>query len=61
MNPEPMSFMDSDRYFEMRCSELDVFGSRYHRHIRHPSPEGLAEVSQIHLFHIFLVNCTALP
>ncbi|KAG5536134.1 hypothetical protein RHGRI_023801 [Rhododendron griersonianum] len=27
VNPEPMSFMDSDRYFEMRCSELDVFGS----------------------------------
>ncbi|KAI8542828.1 hypothetical protein RHMOL_Rhmol08G0169700 [Rhododendron molle] len=43
VNPEPMSYMDSDRYFEMRRSELDVFGSRYHRHVRHPSPEGLAE------------------
>ncbi|KAF7134901.1 hypothetical protein RHSIM_Rhsim08G0130200 [Rhododendron simsii] len=55
MNPEPMSFMDSDHYFVMRRSELDVFGSRYHRHIRHPSPEGLAEVCHIRLFHIFLM------
>ncbi|XP_058228320.1 uncharacterized protein LOC131336477 [Rhododendron vialii] len=47
VNLEPMSFMDSDSYFEMRRSELDVFGSRYHRHIRHPSPEGLAEMMML--------------
>ncbi|KAH7850560.1 hypothetical protein Vadar_012489 [Vaccinium darrowii] len=47
VNPEPMSFMDSNRYFEMRRSELDVFGSRYRRRIRHPSPEGFAEMMML--------------
>ncbi|XP_052179311.1 uncharacterized protein LOC127792775 [Diospyros lotus] len=42
VNPEAISLLDSDHSFGM--TGFDVFGSRYHRHVRHPSPEGLAEI-----------------
>ncbi|XP_028057041.1 uncharacterized protein LOC114261031 isoform X2 [Camellia sinensis] len=44
---EPMSFMDSDHSFGMMHPGLDVFGARYHRHDRHRSPDGLAEIMML--------------
>ncbi|MBA0604457.1 hypothetical protein Godav_017116, partial [Gossypium davidsonii] len=44
VNPETLSFLDSDSAFISSRPEPDFFGSRYYRHARHPSPEGLAEV-----------------
>ncbi|MBA0819475.1 hypothetical protein Gohar_022065 [Gossypium harknessii] len=43
VNPETLSFLDSDSAFISSRPEPDFFGSRYYRHARHPSPEGLAE------------------
>ena len=43
MKPESLSSLDSDYSLGMRHSGLDVFGARY-RHVRHRSPDGLAEV-----------------
>ncbi|KAI7986489.1 putative E3 ubiquitin-protein ligase RHG1A [Camellia lanceoleosa] len=48
VNPEPLSFMDDDHSMGMMHSGLDVFGARYHRHFRHSSPEGLAEIMMLH-------------
>ncbi|GFZ12235.1 RING/U-box superfamily protein [Actinidia rufa] len=42
MKPESMASLDSDYSLGMRHSGLDVFGARY-RHVRHRSPDGLAE------------------
>ncbi|CAL5326920.1 unnamed protein product [Camellia sinensis] len=44
---EPLSFMDSDHSFGMMHPGLDVFGARYHRHDRHRSPDGLAEIMML--------------
>ncbi|KAH7549361.1 hypothetical protein JRO89_XS13G0019800 [Xanthoceras sorbifolium] len=44
VNPESLSFLDSDFPSVPPRPELDVFGPRYYRHVRHPSPDGLAEV-----------------
>ncbi|PPR99363.1 hypothetical protein GOBAR_AA21310 [Gossypium barbadense] len=44
VNSETLSFLDSDSAFISSRPEPDFFGSRYYRHARHPSPEGLAEV-----------------
>ncbi|CAK9136936.1 unnamed protein product, partial [Ilex paraguariensis] len=43
VTPEDFSFLDPDPAFGMPHSRLDLFGSRHHRHVRHRSPEGLAE------------------
>ena len=43
MKPESMASLDSDYSLGMRHLGLDVFGARY-RHVRHRSPDGLAEV-----------------
>ncbi|XP_050237127.1 E3 ubiquitin-protein ligase MBR2-like [Mercurialis annua] len=43
-NPDTLSFLDSEPAFLSSRPEPEVFGSRYHRHVRHPSPEGLAEI-----------------
>ncbi|KAF7819915.1 E3 ubiquitin-protein ligase MBR2 isoform X1 [Senna tora] len=45
MNPETISFMDSDPdIFQTRPPASDTFGSaRFYRHVRHPSSEGFAE------------------
>ncbi|PSR89060.1 Cyclin-T1 like [Actinidia chinensis var. chinensis] len=43
VNPEPTSFMDSDHSFVMTHSGFDVFGARFHHHVRYPSPDGLEE------------------
>ncbi|XP_059641144.1 uncharacterized protein LOC132283238 [Cornus florida] len=44
MRPEHISSLDSDHGLGMEHPGLDVFGARYHRHARHRSPEGLAEI-----------------
>lgn len=42
--PEPTSFFDTEPDFLSERSASEDFGARYYRHVRHPSPEGLAEV-----------------
>ncbi|KAM6569232.1 hypothetical protein CsatB_017217 [Cannabis sativa] len=42
VTPEP-SFFDSEPDFLLERPGSEVFGARYFRHVRHPSPEGLAE------------------
>ncbi|KAD7117379.1 hypothetical protein R6Q59_006018 [Mikania micrantha] len=42
MHPEDLPFFDADSGIPHH--RLDLFGSRHHRHFRHPSPEGLAEI-----------------
>lgn len=42
--PEPTSFFDTEPDFLSERSASEDFGGRYFRHVRHPSPEGLAEV-----------------
>lgn len=44
VNPETLSFLDTDPAFVTSRSEPEVFGTRYYRHVRHPSPDGFAEV-----------------
>lgn len=44
VNPETFSFLDSDSAFISTRPESNFFGARYCRHVRHPSPDGLAEV-----------------
>ncbi|XVF11372.1 hypothetical protein REPUB_Repub08aG0022300 [Reevesia pubescens] len=46
-NPETLSFLDSDSAFISTRPEPDFLGSRYYRHVRHPSPEGLAEIMML--------------
>lgn len=48
MNPETLLFLDSDSDLPTARS-LEVSRSRYYRHVRHPSPDGLAEVSHRHI------------
>ncbi|KAK9278501.1 hypothetical protein L1049_028067 [Liquidambar formosana] len=43
-NPEHISLLDFDSAFGPTHSGSDVFGARYYRHVRHRSPEGLAEI-----------------
>lgn len=47
VTPEAFSFLDSDSVFVSTHSEPDVFGARYNRHVRHPSPDGLAEIMML--------------
>ncbi|XWS60971.1 hypothetical protein CRYUN_Cryun07bG0085000 [Craigia yunnanensis] len=47
LNPETLSFLDSDSAFISTRPEPDFFGARYYRHVRHPSPEGLAEIMML--------------
>ncbi|KAG4190917.1 hypothetical protein ERO13_A07G059400v2 [Gossypium hirsutum] len=54
VNSETLSFLDSDSAFISSRPEPDFFGSRYYRHARHPSPEGLAEI--VMLQNNFLVG-----
>ena len=44
MTPEAPLFLDTDPGFVTSFPEQEVFGTRYYRHIRHPSPDGLARV-----------------
>lgn len=44
MNHEPISFCDAEHDPGMSRPRLDVFSSRRQHHVRHPSPEGIAEV-----------------
>ncbi|KAM1129652.1 hypothetical protein ACFX13_040130 [Malus domestica] len=44
VSPETISFLDSEPDFVSSRPESEVFGSRCFRHVRHPSPEGLAEI-----------------
>ncbi|XVF11374.1 hypothetical protein REPUB_Repub08aG0022500 [Reevesia pubescens] len=46
-NPETLSFLNSDSAFISTRPEPDFLGSRYYRHVRHPSPEGLAEIMML--------------
>ncbi|GMN46380.1 hypothetical protein TIFTF001_015566 [Ficus carica] len=41
--PEPTSFFDTEPDFLSERSASEDFGARYFRHVRHPSPEGIAE------------------
>ncbi|XP_022137196.1 uncharacterized protein LOC111008721 isoform X2 [Momordica charantia] len=43
VNPETLLFLDSDSDLPTARS-LEVSRSRYYRHVRHPSPDGLAEI-----------------
>ncbi|EOY21128.1 RING/U-box superfamily protein, putative isoform 2 [Theobroma cacao] len=47
VNPETLSFLDSDSALISAHPEPDFFGARYYRHVRHPSPEGLAEIMML--------------
>uniref|UniRef100_A0A7N2MRD1 RING-type E3 ubiquitin transferase n=2 Tax=Quercus lobata TaxID=97700 RepID=A0A7N2MRD1_QUELO len=47
VNPEPISFLDSDSDYVSSRPGLEVFGTRYYRHARHPSPEGFAEIMML--------------
>ncbi|KAH8491838.1 hypothetical protein H0E87_021437 [Populus deltoides] len=47
VNPETLSFLDTDPAFITSRPEPEVFGTRYYRHIRHPSPDGLAEIMML--------------
>ncbi|XVE58753.1 hypothetical protein DITRI_Ditri04bG0194400 [Diplodiscus trichospermus] len=47
VNPETLSFLDSDSAFISTHPESNPFGARYYRHVRHPSPEGLAEIMML--------------
>ncbi|GMI76604.1 hypothetical protein like AT1G73760 [Hibiscus trionum] len=47
VNPETLSFLDSDSAFISSRPKPDFFGARYYRHARHPSPEGLAEMMML--------------
>ncbi|XP_050376596.1 uncharacterized protein LOC126793996 [Argentina anserina] len=44
VSPDTISFLDSEPEFLISQSESEVFGSRCYRHVRHASPEGLAEI-----------------
>lgn len=52
VNPESLLFLDSDSDIPTARS-LEVSRSRYYRHVRHPSPDGLAE--QIMMFQSSLL------
>ena len=57
MNPETLLLLESDSDLPTARS-LEVSRSRYYRHVRHPSPDGLAEVS-VHIciqFHEYLTR-----
>lgn len=45
--PEPPSFFDTEPDFLSERSASEDFGARYFRHVRHPSPEGLAEIMML--------------
>ncbi|KAE8663324.1 UDP-N-acetylglucosamine--N-acetylmuramyl-(pentapeptide) pyrophosphoryl-undecaprenol N-acetylglucosamine transferase-like [Hibiscus syriacus] len=47
VNPEMLSFLDSDSAFISSRPKPDFFGARYYRHARHPSLEGLAEMMML--------------
>ncbi|KAK8586623.1 hypothetical protein V6N13_010211 [Hibiscus sabdariffa] len=47
VNPETLSFLDSDSAFVSSRPKPDFFGARYYRHARHSSPEGLAEMMML--------------
>ncbi|XP_031254161.1 E3 ubiquitin-protein ligase MBR1 [Pistacia vera] len=47
VTPDSLPFPDSDPAFGFGRPELDVFGPRYYRHLRHPSPDGLAEIMML--------------
>ncbi|KAL9375013.1 hypothetical protein Peur_031892 [Populus x canadensis] len=47
VNPETPSFLDTDPAFVTSRPEIEVFGTRYYRHIRHPSPDGLARMMML--------------
>ncbi|KAJ9535422.1 hypothetical protein OSB04_un001465, partial [Centaurea solstitialis] len=45
VHPEDLPFFDTESGMShSHHHRLDVFGSRHHRHVRHRSPEGLAEI-----------------
>lgn len=50
MSPDTISFLDSEPEFLISRPGSEVFGSRCYRHVRHASPEGLAEVVYSILF-----------
>ncbi|XP_057952557.1 uncharacterized protein LOC131146788 [Malania oleifera] len=43
-NPEHIPLLDPDSAFGRMHPGSDIFGARYYRHVRHHSPEGLAEI-----------------
>nr|TKR90348.1 hypothetical protein D5086_0000234630 [Populus alba] len=47
VNPETPSFLDTDPAFVTSRPEIEVFGTRYYRHIRHPSPDGPARMMML--------------
>lgn len=44
VSPDTISFLDSEPEFLISRPVSEVFGSRCYRHVRHASPEGLAEI-----------------
>ncbi|KAH9778825.1 RING-type domain-containing protein [Citrus sinensis] len=59
MNSE-FPFPDFDSPFALARPELDVFGPRYYRHVRHPSPDGLAELWTPPFYMVFNMCCLLL-
>ncbi|KAF5730337.1 putative ring finger containing protein [Tripterygium wilfordii] len=47
VNPDTFSFLDSDTSFVTSRPEPEVFGSSYYRHVRHPSPDAIAEIMML--------------
>lgn len=54
MIPEPISFLDSDPDYISTLPRSEVYGTRYYRHARHPSPDGLAEVCSCSLCSVYV-------
>ena len=56
VNPETLSFLDTDSVFVTSRPEAELFGSRYYRHVRHPSPDGLGDSLRcVHIAQVFYV------
>uniref|UniRef100_A0A2P2KB56 RING-type E3 ubiquitin transferase n=1 Tax=Rhizophora mucronata TaxID=61149 RepID=A0A2P2KB56_RHIMU len=47
VNPDRLSFLDTDPDFASSRPELEPFGTRYCRHFRHPSSDGFAEIMML--------------
>lgn len=47
VTPETFSLLDSDSFFMSTRPEPDVFGARYNRQVRYPSPDGLTEIMML--------------
>ncbi|KAF3438599.1 hypothetical protein FNV43_RR21362 [Rhamnella rubrinervis] len=47
VSPDTTLFLDSDPEFVPERPGSEIVGTRYYRHVRHPTPEGLAEIMMV--------------